>query len=59
MKNLEIRKAAQEAQIFLWQVAGELGIQDSTLSRKLRRELPEEEKHQILEIIDRLKGESK
>ena len=39
MNNIDIRKAAIEAGVKLWQVAEELRIADATLSRKLRHEL--------------------
>ena len=32
MRNQEIRKAAKDAQINLWQIADALGITDSTFS---------------------------
>ncbi len=56
MKNSRVRVAAMEAGVKLWQVAERLGINDGNLSRKLRRELPEEEQKRILEIIQDLAG---
>lgn len=55
--NQDIRRKAAGAGVRLWQVAGELGIADCSLSRKLRKELPVEEKEKIFEIIDRLAQE--
>lgn len=57
MCNKEIREAARKAGIRLWQVAEVYGINDGNFSRKLRRELPQEEKHKILEIIEKLAQE--
>lgn len=57
MCNKEIRRAAKDADIWLWQVAVAYGINDSNFSRKLRRELPQEEKEKILAIIDCLAQE--
>ena len=54
MSNLDIRSAAVGAGIKLWEVAAAIGIADSTFSRKLRKELPEEEKKRIFAIIDQL-----
>ena len=51
MRNLDIRKAAKEANIYLWQIAEALGINDGNFSRKLRRELSDDEKGKILAII--------
>ena len=58
MKNHEIRIAAKKAQINLWKIADALGITDSTFSRKLRHELPENEKARILAIIHKLEKAS-
>lgn len=57
MKNQEIRMAVKKSGVRFWMVAEELGIQDSALSRKLRKELSSEEKEEILGIIDRLAQE--
>lgn len=57
MKNNDIREAAKKAGIHLWQVAEACGVNDGNFSRKLRKELPQEEKRNILEIIDRLSKE--
>lgn len=61
MCNQEIRSAAKNAGVRLWQIAEILGMNDGNFSRKLRRELPQEERTKILEIIDQLAkgGESK
>lgn len=57
MKNQDIRRTAAGAGIKLWQIAEALGIADCSLSRKLRRELPAEEKERIFSIIQELAGE--
>ena len=57
MCNKEIRSAAKNAGVRLWQVAAAYGISDGNFSRKLRQELPQEEKAKILAIIDRLAQE--
>ena len=41
----------------MWQIAEALGIADCSLSRKLRRELPDDEKAKIFAIIRELAGE--
>ena len=38
----------------MWELADALGIHDSSLSRKLRRELSQEEKALILRTIDQM-----
>lgn len=55
MNNLRIRQAAAQARIKLWEIADALGITDSSLSRKLRKELPDDEQERILAIIQRIK----
>lgn len=57
MANLDVRRTAAGAGIKLWQIADELGIADCSLSRKLRKELPKEEKERIFAIIERLSQE--
>lgn len=55
MANKNIRLAARGAGVPLWRIAQELGISEPTITRKLRRELPEEEQQRILAIIERIK----
>lgn len=57
MSNQDIRYTAAGAGVRLWQIAEELGIADCSLSRKLRKELPQEEKERIFAIIKRLSEE--
>jgi len=57
MKNKDIRRKAAGAGVKLWQIAYALGIADCSLSRKLRKELPPEEKQKIFSIIDKLSKE--
>lgn len=56
--NLDIREAAVSSRVKLWQVADVLGIADSNLSRKLRKELPQDEKERIFSIIKQLAKEA-
>lgn len=49
--NMEIRNTAKKSGVRLWEVAEAIGITDGTLSRKMRRELPEAEQRQILGIV--------
>lgn len=50
--NQDVRQAAQSKGVRLWQIAERLGCNDGNFSRKLRRELPKEEKARILSIIE-------
>lgn len=57
MNNQEIRDCAVKHGVRLWQIAAALGINDGNFSRKLRRELPPEERDRILSIIQDLAAE--
>lgn len=59
MENLKVRKKLKEEGIFHWVLAEKLGISEMTLVRKLRRELPEEEKQKIFAIISEIAKESR
>ena len=55
MYNNDIRTEATNSGVKLWQIAEKLGINDGNFSRKLRKELSDEEKAKIREIIAELK----
>lgn len=57
MCNQDVKRAAAGAGIRLWQIADRLHIRDCNLSRKLRHELPDEEKEKIFSIIRELSEE--
>ena len=57
MNNGEIKKYAAEKKVRIWQSADKLGIADYSLSRKLRHELPDEEKVRIINLIDEISAE--
>ena len=57
MRNQDIRRTAAGAGVKLWKIADALGITDSSFSRKLRKELPQEEKEKIFSIIQKLSRE--
>jgi len=50
--NLVIRKKVKESGVHLWQIADQLNIHDTELSKKMRYELSEEEKGKIICIIN-------
>ena len=58
MKNIKIRRTAAANGVCLWQIAERLGISDANFSRKLRRELPEEEQQKILAVINAIAKEA-
>lgn len=52
MRNKEIRNAMKQKGIAQWKLGELLGVSENTVNRKLRKELPEEEKQKILEVIN-------
>lgn len=56
-KNFDIKERALKKGVCLWEVAEAIGIADTSMSRKLRRELPDSEKQEIFKIIDELAAE--
>ena len=52
LENQDIRNTAKEKGVNLWEIAEYLKISDPTMTRRLRRELPQSKKNRILEIID-------
>ncbi len=59
MKNMEVREKMRLKRIFNYEVAEAMGMSESAFSRKLRKELPQEEKMKILEVIQRLVNQEK
>lgn len=55
--NQDIRDYAVSHKVLLWECAEKLGIADTTLSKKLRKELTEDKKAEIKAIIDDLAAE--
>ena len=45
MRNKEIRNAMKQKGITQWKLGELLGVSENTVNRKLRKELPEEEKN--------------
>ena len=59
MENQAIREAAKQNNVLLCEIAERLHIADGNFSRKLRRELPDEQQKQILGIISDIAAERK
>ncbi len=58
MFNSDVRTAAKNAGVFLYQVAAAMGVSEPTMTRKLRFELSDVEKRPIFEAIERVKEEN-
>lgn len=54
LANTDVRTTAKEKGVRLWEIAEHLKISDPTMTRKLRKELPDSEKQEIIKIIDEL-----
>lgn len=50
-RNLMIRECMRTHDIRLWEVADLLGVSESTVVKRFRHELPEEEQKRIIELI--------
>lgn len=57
MKNKAIREYAKSCGVRLWEIAEAYGLSDQNFSRKLRHELPDEEKQRIMQIIVAIRSE--
>lgn len=49
--NEKIKKALEDKRLCQWELADMLGVSESTVTRLLRHELPEEKKKEILDLI--------
>ena len=58
-KNQDLRDACKEKNVNFWQVAERLKIAESSLSKKMRHELSERKKREILDIIEKIGEEEK
>lgn len=56
MANEPIKATAKQAGVFLWEIAEQLQISDSSFSRKLRRELSDGERERVLSAIESIKS---
>ena len=54
MQNIFVREKIKASGLKQWEVAYALGINESTLTRWLRVELPEKEKKRICSVVDEL-----
>ena len=57
MNNMKIRIKLLEHNKRLWWLARILGISESTITRRLREEMPEDEQERIVQLIEEKAGE--
>ncbi len=53
-KNIDIRRAAKENGVFLWEIAEKLGVSEPTLNRYLRKEMTDSQKAKFRAAIEQL-----
>jgi predicted XRE-type DNA-binding protein len=56
-KNIDIREAIKKANFPQWMIADRMGVTDTTFSRWLRKELAEDKKQEIFNLIKEIKQE--
>ena len=56
-KNVDVRKAAKDSGVFLWEIADKLGVSEPTLNRWLRKEMPDSQKAKFYSAIEQVKLE--
>ena len=59
LANRDIRMKAKEKSVTLWEIADKLNISEPTMTRKLRRELSDTEKAELITLIDTIAAEKK
>ena len=57
MSNEVVRQAMKQAGLSQWQLGDLLGCSENTVQRKLRKELPEDMKQHLLEVIEKHRKE--
>ena len=57
MKNAIVRQALKKYGMCQWELALILGVSEQTMYRKLRVELPEEEQHNLADLITKHRKE--
>jgi hypothetical protein len=58
MANEQIRILAKAKGVPLWRIAHEIGISEPSMTRKLRFEIPQDERKRFIEIIEKLAGDN-
>lgn len=58
MFNKDLRAYAKEKGVFFWQIAKVKGISEPTMTRRLRSELPDQDKQEFIRIINELSAQN-
>lgn len=59
LENLDIRLAAKQASVFLYEVADALNISETSMTRLMRRPLSETKKTEIMNLIAQISAQKK
>ncbi len=51
-RNVDLRTAARDNGVYLWELAERMGVTDATFSRQLRREFTKEQRERALKAIE-------
>lgn len=57
--NEQIRKAANEKGVNLWEIAERFGVNDTTFSRWMRKDFLPDRRDQALKFVDEIAAERK
>lgn len=55
-ENQELRDYAESKNVYLWQIAGSMGVCEMTLLRWLRFPLPDDKKAAFIKAVDSIAG---
>ncbi|MCM1224845.1 MAG: hypothetical protein NC548_61385 [Lachnospiraceae bacterium] len=55
MANEKLRAMMKQEQIFMWQIADKLGLNETTVIKKFRHELTEGQRNNVLSAIEEIK----
>lgn len=58
MFNKDLRNYAKEKGVYFWQIAKVMGISEPTMTRRLRSELPEQDKQEFRRIINEISAQN-
>lgn len=56
LANEYVKSLAKESGVYLWEIAKQLQLADSSFSRKLRNELSDNDRARVISIIESIKS---
>lgn len=58
-KNLDVREKARQSNVYLYEIAEMMGVSEQTFIRRLRHELPNEQKNDVYTAIEMIAEQKK